>query len=152
MCGSFNFCSYAPPLWGTQRATYTPTHKGGWSGSGSLWCRLHDKEAPLIPAPPQLATTHHNSPQLTTTCCGELWRVVGELWWVCHNSPQNGYLDVVSCGDHNSPQLEPTTCHNSPQSIHILPQLATTHHNLSPQLATTHHNLSTTVPFVKEKE
>ena len=72
-------------------------------------------------------TTCHNSPESTTTCCGGLWVNCGTLWRSYHNSPQNGYLVVVTCGDHNS---LPTTRHNPPTTLlttcHILPQLTHT--------------------------
>ena len=85
------------------------------------------------------ATTCHNLPQLTTTCCGEMWWVVVSCGKPATTYHKNGHIDVVSCGNHNSPQLEPTTCHNSPQSIHILPQL---NHTL-PQLNHTLPHLTT---------
>ena len=77
---------------------------------------------------PQLEpTTCHNSPESTTTCCGGLWVKCGTLWRSYHNSPQNGTLVVVTCGDHNS---LPTTRHNPPTTLlttcHILPQLTHT--------------------------
>ena len=72
-------------------------------------------------------TTCHNSPESTTTCCGGLWVNCGTLWRSYHNSPQNVYLVVVTCGDHNS---LPTTRHNPPTTLlttcHILPQLTHT--------------------------
>ena len=72
-------------------------------------------------------TTCHNSPESTTPCCGGLWVNCGTLWRSYHNSPQNGTLVVVACGDHNS---LPTTRHNPPTTLlttcHILPQLTHT--------------------------
>ena len=86
--------------------------------------------SPLIRVFHNSPTTHHNPPQLTTTVVGELWVSCGELWWACHNSPQNGWQlwqgilwppQVATI----CPQLPPqraTTCHNIPPFNHILPQ------------------------------
>ena len=86
--------------------------------------------SPLIRVFHNSPTTHHNPPQLTTTVVGELWVSCGELWWACHNSPQNGWQlwqgilwppQVATI----RPQLPPqraTTCHNIPPFNHILPQ------------------------------
>ena len=86
------------------------------------------------------ATTCHNLPELTTTCCGEMWWVVVSCGKPTTTYHTNWHLVVVSCGNHNSPQLEPTICHNSPQSIHILPQLNHTLPQITTTHATTHHN------------
>ena len=86
--------------------------------------------APLIRVFHNSPTTHHNPPQLTTTVVGELWVSCGELWWACHNSPQNGQLVVAgyivaTTSRHNSPTTPTTTCDNLPQHTTIQPHLTT---------------------------
>ena len=82
---------------------------------------------------PQPARTHHNVLWWDVVRCGELWRAY-------HNLPQKL---APSCGELWHPQLEPTICHNSPQSIHILPQL----NHILPQLNHTLPHLTTIHPW-----
>ena len=74
-------------------------------------------------------TTCHNLPQLTATCCGEMWWVVVSCGKPTTTYHKNMHLVVVSCGTHKS----------------------TTHHNSSPQyatLTTIHPHLATTQPHL----
>ena len=99
----------------------------------SNWCSTFNKWTPhwlrRCHNLPQPATTHHNVLWWDVVRCGELWRAY-------HNLPQKR---APSCGELWHPQLEPTICHNSPQSIHILPQL----NHILPQLNHTLPHLTT---------